>query len=143
MDNMKTEKTVLADALAAFAHRGQVDKAGEPYINHPRRVASGFDTEDEITVALLHDVAEDTEITLGPIENIFGSRVAEAVDALTHREDEDYFDYVRRAGQNPVAKAVKLSDLNDNMNLGRLKNVTDKDLKRVEKYRKAKAILEE
>ena len=137
----KNERMALARALAAYAHSGQVDKAGNPYLSHPLAVADGVEGEDAKIAAILHDTVEDTFVTVESIRNLFGDAVADAVEALTHREDEDYFDYVRRAGKNPIARQVKLSDLRHNMDLSRLPVVTEKDLKRLEKYKKAQEIL--
>ena len=137
----RNERMELARALAAYAHLGQVDKAGNPYITHPLAVAEGVEGEDAKIAALLHDTVEDTFVTNRTIRELFGDDVADAVDLLTHREGEDYFDYVRRAGKNPIARQVKLSDLRHNMDLSRLKEVTEKDLKRLEKYKKAREIL--
>ena len=136
-----TGRIEMADALAAFAHRGQVDKAGQPYIQHPRTVASRVTGEDEKIVALLHDVLEDTDVAEDTIRNLFGDKIADAVAALTHREDEDYFSYVARVAKNPLARIVKLADLEHNMDLSRLPKVTEKDLRRVEKYSRARRIL--
>ena len=137
----KNERLALARALAAYAHLGQVDKAGNPYISHPLAVSEGVEGEDAKIAALLHDTVEDTFVTNRTIRELFGNVVADAVACLTHRECEDYFDYVRRAGKNPIARQVKLSDLHHNMDLSRLPQVTEKDLKRLEKYKKAQEIL--
>lgn len=142
-ENLTKSQTrmALARALAAYAHFGQTDKAGNPYLSHPLAVADGVEGEDAKIAALLHDTVEDTFVTVETIRNLFGDAVADAVEALTHREDEDYFTYVRRAGKNPIARQVKLSDLRHNMDLSRLPVVTEKDLKRLEKYKKAREIL--
>ena len=144
-ENLTKSQTrmALARALAAYAHFGQTDKAGNPYLSHPLAVADGVEGEDAKIAALLHDTVEDTFVTVETIRNLFGDAVADAVEALTHREDEDYFTYVRRAGKNPIARQVKLSDLRHNMDLSRLPVVTEKDLKRLEKYKKAREILRE
>lgn len=128
---------------ASEKHKGQTDKAGVDYIWHPVRVASGVSGTDAKIVALLHDTVEDTDATAEEIESLFGPRVANAVEHMTHRDGEDYFDYIRRLKEDPLAVLVKLSDLHQNMDLGRLPNVTDKDRRRVEKYKKAEAILYE
>jgi len=107
--------------LATQEHAGQIyggkkDKElQEPYINHPIRVSFRCKTKEAKIVALLHDVVEDTETTVEDlVEWDFPQFVCDAVDAMTHREGEDYFDYVRRAGKNPIAKEVKLADLDEN-----------------------------
>ena len=111
-----------AQALAVDAHREQVDQAGLPYIEHPTRVVGHLEnpTAEEATVAWLHDVVEDTSVTLKDIENDFGSRVAEAVDAITCRPDESKLDYYARVKLNPIALTVKAADLADNTDPKRL-----------------------
>lgn len=84
---------------------------------------------------------EDTGISFETIAELFGSDIAEAVDAVTHREGEDYMDYVRRAGRHSIGRLVKINDLIDNSNLGRLKTVTAKDVARQRKYNAALALL--
>ena len=126
-----------AKALATRAHSGQTDKAGLPYITHPERVAGRLDTPEEQVVGWLHDTLEDTEVTLSTIESQFGSETAAAVDAISRREGETWLEYLDRVQENPVARAVKISDLIDNSNLGRIPVVTMKDVKRQAKYNKA------
>lgn len=111
-----------ARALAVDAHRGQVDKAGLPYIEHPTRVVGHLEdpTAEEATVAWLHDVVEDTSVTLEDIEAAFGSRVAGAVDAITCRPGESKLDYYARVKLNPIALTVKAADLSDNTDPKRL-----------------------
>ena len=140
--NTKITRLELAKCLMMYEHTGQVDKAGKPYYLHPLAVADGVDTEDCKIVALLHDTLEDTALQYETVQNLFGQEVADAVLAMTHSDGEDYFDYVRRVKENPIAREVKRSDLRHNMDLSRLKNVTESDLARVEKYKKALKILE-
>ena len=132
----------LAQALAALAHAGQVDKAGQPYVQHPIAVARQVDTPEEKITALLHDVLEDTFVRPETLENLFGAEIRAAVEGVTRREGESYMDFVRRAKQNPVSRAVKLADLSHNMDLSRLPHPTEKDYARLEKYRAARALLE-
>ena len=139
----KVTRLDLARSLMMYQHAGQVDKAGEPYYLHPLAVADGVDTEDCKIVALLHDTLEDTSLQYETVLNLFGREVADAVLAMTHWEGEPYFDYVRRVKENPIARKVKLLDLRHNMDLRRLNHVTETDLARVEKYKKAVRILEE
>ena len=104
--------------IAWNAHKGQTDKAGNPYIRHPLTVAGKMDTEEEIAVALLHDVVEDTEVTLNDLEKEgFPEAVLEALRLLTHSPEEDYFTYIRRLKENPLARKVKLADLDHNSQL--------------------------
>ena len=123
--------------LATQAHQGQVDKAGLPYIEHPRRVAGRLDTPQAQVVGWLHDVVEDTEISLETIRELFGEETASAVDAVTHRGKESWSDYLIRVKQHPLAKEVKISDLIDNSNLSRIPVVTAKDVQRQAKYNRA------
>lgn len=123
--------------LALKAHKWQVDKAGKTYIMHPVRVATKFTEDHLIIVSLLHDVVEDTDIQLNQIESLFGKEIALAVDGLTKRADESYDDFILRCSKNELSRRVKIEDLKDNMDMTRLKNISEKDLARVEKYRKA------
>ena len=123
--------------IATIAHDGAVDKAGAPYIEHPRRVAARMGSDEEKVVAWLHDVVEDTGVTLDFIWEKFGEDTAAALDAITHRKGESWADYLWRAKSNPVAKAVKISDLIDNSNLSRFETVKPKDVARQAKYNRA------
>ena len=127
--------------LARKYHAYQVDKAGIAYVRHVEAVASAFDDEILRSVALMHDLFEDTDIPREIIRENFSSEIFDAILAMTKSENEDYFDYIRRVGSNPLARQVKLSDLRHNMDLSRLKEVTDRDLKRVEKYKAAYEML--
>ena len=128
--------------LCFAAHAGQLDRSGIPYVNHPLHLAEQMDTEDEIVVALLHDVMEDTEYTADDLRAIGVSDAAmEALLLLTHDDAVPYLDYVRNLKDNPIARKVKLADLRHNSQLSRLDVVRAKDLARVEKYTKARAIL--
>jgi (p)ppGpp synthase/HD superfamily hydrolase len=131
-----------AAAIAEQAHADQVDKAGAPYITHPTRVAGAVEGEEAKIVALLHDVVEDSEWTLDQLhEEGFSDAVIKAVDALTHKDREDYFNAVRRAKADPLALIVKLADLADNSDRTRLGEVTEQDERRLEKYARARDIL--
>lgn len=133
-----------ARVLAAKAHKGQVDKGGQPYILHPERVMQQCETMEEKIVAMLHDVIEDTEITAEELRKEgFSEAMIEAVSCLTHRDGEDYMDYVDRICENKLAAKVKLADLTDNMNISRIPHPTEKDFARVEKYQKAKERIEQ
>lgn len=128
-----------AKEIAERAHMGQVDKGGHPYMEHVRTVVNGVDTPLEKTVAYLHDVLEDTdtEITGFPKEVMFPIRL------LTHKKNVPYMEYIKALKQSDVAVAVKKADLKNNMDLGRIAHPTEKDFKRVEKYKKALEILNE
>jgi len=129
--------------LATQLHKGQVDKAGADYITHPLRVMNAVTGETQKIVAVLHDTLEDTPITFQELEQQFGEAIAQAIAALSRQEQEDYFDFIERVKQNPIALQVKIADLQDNMNLSRLKTVTQKDLDRIAKYQKALQMLQE
>ena len=128
-------------AIALDAHHGQTDRAGRPYVFHPLRLMHRQHTDAARMAALLHDVVEDSGWTLEQLRDEgFPDAVVEAIDALTHREDEgeSYADYVARAAQNPLARQIKRADLEDNMDIRRLGRPLDEhDLARLERYRKA------
>ena len=131
-------------AIAKDAHKGQVDKAGMNYIQHPLFVASLVEGELAKTVALLHDVVEDSDWTLEDLRKEgLPEEVVQAVAILTKKRNENYEEYILRVKQNPLARQVKLADLQHNSDLSRLANVTDRDRKRVAKYQKAIAFLSE
>ena len=136
--NMKQSQSEKAYEIAKKAHLGQVDKAGEDYIKHPEKVASFVKTDEEKAVAYLHDVIEDTELTLEDLNKYdFSKEVLEAVDIITKKRGEDYQSYLNSVKKNKLARAVKLADLRHNSDLTRLAKVTEKDIKRKEKYQKA------
>ncbi len=133
-----------AIAIAAEAHAGQKDRAGAPYILHPIRLMIQMDSENAMMAAVLHDVVENSVWTLDDLRKEgFSNEVLNAVDSLTHRdkEGEDYWDYIQRAKSDPIAIKVKLADLEDNLNPDRLNEITEKDEKRFDRYRKAQEML--
>ena len=133
-----------AIAIAVEAHKGQKDKAGDPYILHPLRVMFRMDTKEEMIVAVLHDVLEDTPITPDQLKEMgFSETVLKALDSVTKRAGERYEDFVQRAALHPIGKKIKLADLRDNMDLSRLEKITDQDIERVKKYHNASIILKE
>ena len=126
--------------IAAIAHTDQVDKAGEPYILHPLRVMLSCTDELERICAVLHDVVEDSTVGFEDLRKEgFSEAVIEVVDCLTKREGESYDAFIERVLKNKTACQVKLADINDNMNLARIKNPTEKDRQRITKYEKAVA----
>jgi (p)ppGpp synthase/HD superfamily hydrolase len=128
-----------AIAIAAEAHAGQQDKAGAPYILHPLRVMLRLASNDERVVGVLHDVCEDCPgWSFDRLRSEgFGEQVLKGLDSVTKRDGETYENFVRRAADDPVGRAVKLADLQDNCDLSRISNPSDRDVARVEKYRKA------
>ncbi|ROL78170.1 GTP pyrophosphokinase [Pseudomonas protegens] len=127
-----------AIAIAARAHAGQVDKGGAPYILHPLRVMLRLSEPRERLVAVLHDVIEDSPVTLEQLRGEgFSEEVLQALAALTKVEGEDYPEFIRRAAQNPLARRVKRADLAENSDLSRIPEPSDDDRRRLEKYRQA------
>lgn len=127
----------LAYEIAKRAHAHQKDKAGKPYIIHPLTVSKNVSSDEAKIVALLHDVAEDSNITVPSLRVLFGDEIGDALECLTHAMGESYEAYVRRVATNEIAREVKIADLKHNMDLSRLPVVTDWDMMRVEKYKKA------
>ena len=139
---MPLEKSLEeAIRIATAAHAGQVDKAGQDYINHLEAVASKCETTPQKIVAWLHDTLEDTSVTAADLAQMFPAHIVDAVQAVTRQPNEDYFAFVRRAGSNPIARAVKIADLTHNMDLSRLAAVTENDWERHKKYEQALLIL--
>ena len=137
-----THLTNEAMKLAYTAHHGQVDKSGIPYIFHPMHLAEQMQDEYTTCVALLHDVVEDTDVTLDTLSMIFPKDIVDAVALMTHQKGESYLDYVARIKENPIARAVKLADLQHNSDQSRLENADAATLARYrEKYSKAFEIL--
>lgn len=137
-----TEMTKKAMKIAFEAHKEQVDKSGLPYIYHPIHIAEQMDDEDSVTVALLHDVVEDTDWTLEQLKaEGLSDSVITALSYMTHDDSIPYMEYVMKIAENPIAKKVKIADLAHNSDLTRIDKITEKDLKRVQKYKKAIELL--
>ena len=138
-----TAMTKKALRLCFEAHKDQIDKSGLPYVFHPFHLAEQMTDEDCVIVALLHDVMEDTDYTSDDLRNMgFSEDVLTALTLMTHKDNTPYLEYVARLKGNRIARMVKLADLRHNSDLSRLETITEKDLKRVEKYKKAIALLE-
>lgn len=128
--------------IAALAHAGQVDKAGQPYILHPLRVMLRVQEENERMAAVLHDVVEDTSVSLNQLASEgFAPQVIEAVEALTKRPGETRLEAAARAARHSVARVVKLADNAENMDLSRIASPTAKDFARIEEYKAVRAFL--
>ena len=125
--------------IATEAHQGQFDKAGNEYIGHPLRVMEMGATEEEKIVGVLHDVVEDSDWTFEALEaEGFSPEIISALRCVTKTsENENYDDFIERVKKNPLATAVKINDLTDNMDIRRLPYLSDKDVKRLKKYLKA------
>jgi len=127
--------------IAREAHKGQKDKGGNDYFtSHIQTVIDGVDSEKEKIVAALHDTVEDTEITLDDLRAEFDEEIVSAVEVLTHR-GEPCFEYIEKIKTNPLAVAVKKSDLRSNMDISRILHPTEKDFARLEKYKRAYEML--
>ena len=125
--------------IAAQAHCGQLDKAGNDYIGHPLRVMAMGQTMEEKILGVLHDVVEDSAWTFEQLAaEGFSTRIIEALRCLTKLSPTEPYDkFIARIKHNPLAVAVKLNDLTDNMDIRRLPYLSDKDVKRLKKYLKA------
>lgn len=142
-----TPLTCAAIRLAYDAHHGQEDSCGMPYICHPLHLAESMDDEVSTCVALLHDVAEDTKITLEDLKKQFPPQVTEAVALMTHDPEVPYLDYIRRLKDNPIAVKVKRADIAHNTDFSRFAQVAETDPERIDyfhkKYAAALAVLDE
>ena len=140
---INTKLTRLASKIAYKAHEGQTDKAGVPYIFHPIHIAEQMDSEESCVVALLHDVIEDSDITLEILSKYFNDDIIAALRVLTKKENDDYVMYIKRVKTNKLATKVKIKDLEHNRDLTRLDEVTDSDKIRSMKYWEAIRYLED
>lgn len=123
--------------IAVQVHEGQEDRYGEPYILHPIRVMMRVNNKEEMLVAILHDVLENSEWTVEDLhQEGFSKEILQAIDCLTHRETESYEEYIARAKSNRIAKVVKLADLEDHMDLSRLKDFSEEVPERLARYHK-------
>lgn len=131
--------------LARRAHEGQLDKSGRPYIGHPLRVMGHLRGEHERMTAVLHDVVEDTDVTLDDLAAVgCPAEVLAAVDAISKRPGEEYTAYLARVAANPLALAVKRADIADNRSPDRMSRLDDATRRRLEdKYATSSRILDE
>ncbi len=128
--------------IAAVNHAGDTDKAGAPYLLHPLRLMFAVRTKHEMMAAVLHDVVEDTPVSLEDLEREgFHVDVITAVDALTKKPGESRIEAAKRAGLNPIARNVKLADVTDNMDLKRISEPNDKDFERLKEYVEVRKLL--
>jgi (p)ppGpp synthase/HD superfamily hydrolase len=127
-----------AISIALCAHQGQKDQAGAPYILHPLRVMLKMDSEEEMMAAVLHDTIEDTAWTLEDLKQEgFPMELLEVLDQVTRRTGEPYEEFIVRAQVNPMARKIKLADLEDNLDCTRIRQVTEPDLARIKRYHAA------
>ena len=140
---MTTTQLEMAIILAVSMHLGQKEWNGDPYILHSFRVMNNVQDTKEKIVAILHDVIEDTSLTLGKLsQEGFDDDIVAAVDAISKRQTESYVNYLVRVAANPIAIQVKLADIDDNLDLSRFdRQLEDEDLIRVNKYRRARKYL--
>ena len=132
-----------AIAIAVNAHIGQYDKGGNPYILHPLHLMNQLMFDKELaTIAVLQDVVEDTEVTLNYLcDHRMSRRVIRGVDLLTHKKEESYEEYIKKICSSYDAIRVKRKDLEHNSDITRLRGITEKDLKRMQKYHTAFIVL--
>lgn len=132
-----------AIAIATKAHAGQVDKGGEPYILHPLRVMMAVESIDEKIVAVLHDVVEDSDITLQDLAREgFPMKILTPLASVTKLENESRIDAAHRAAKNKIGRVVKLADNADNSDISRIPNPTEHDYARIREYMEVRKILE-
>lgn len=130
--------------IAIKVHRGQLDKGGNDYINHPIRVSENCSLDEEKVVALLHDTIEDGDITADYLlMQGFPRGIVDAILSVSRNKDESYFAFILRCKDNPIGRRVKIADLKDNMDITRLKELTENDIERLKKYHKAYKMLNE
>ena len=128
--------------IAAKFHSGQVDKAGQPYVLHPLRLMFAVRTPQERMAAVLHDVVEDTDMTLDDLAREgFSQEVVAAVQALTKLTGESRIDAAHRAAADPIARTVKLADVTDNMDLLRIADPSERDFARLKEYEQVRLVL--
>lgn len=139
---INTKLTRKAMIIAYNAHVNQFDKAGVPYIYHPIHLAEQMNTETECIVALLHDVVEDTDITFRQLEKEFSSEIIEILKLLTYSSNIEYMNYITEIKKNPIARKVKIADIIHNSDESRLNNISEKDIERINKYKKALDLLQ-
>lgn len=132
-----TNNTKKAIRIMFENHKNQLDKANTPYVFHPWHVAEAMSNEKSTIVALLHDLVEDTNITLNDLRKEgFDEEILAALEILTHDNEEEYFEYIKNVATNPIAREVKIADLKHNLDLNRLDSIKQEDLQRAEKYSK-------
>jgi len=132
-----------AISLALQAHKGQLDKGGQPYILHPLAVMNRVESMEEKIVAVLHDAIEDSEVTLEELRGLgFSEEILTAIQLLTRSTEDSYEEFIEKTTTNRTARNVKIADIKENMNISRIKNPTQEDYNRLDKYRKALERLE-
>ena len=139
-----TSLTRLALKVSFEAHKDQVDHSGTPYVYHPYHLAEQMTDETTTCIALLHEVVEDTDITLAQLREMgFPDIVVEAVGVLTREHSVPYQEYIKRVKSNPLARIVKLADLEHNSDMSRLQEIDERSKSLAKRYEKARACLME
>lgn len=139
-----TSLTRLALKVSFEAHKDQVDHSGTPYVYHPYHLAEQMTDETTTCIALLHDVVEDTDITLAQLREMgFPDIVVDAVEVLTREHSVPYQEYIKRVKSNPLARIVKLADLEHNSDMSRLQEIDERSKSLAKRYEKARACLME
>nr|WP_222592231.1 GTP pyrophosphokinase [Paenibacillus xylanexedens] len=129
--------------VALQAHKRQLDKGGHAYILHPLAVMNRVESMEEKIVAVLHDVIEDSEVTIEELRGLgFSEEILTAIQLLTRSTEDSYEEFIENTTTNRTARNVKIADIKENMNISRIKNPTQEDYNRLEKYRKALERLE-
>jgi len=135
---MSGNNLAKAIQIASLAHENQVDKSNTPYILHPIRLMLKFTSIEEQIVAVLHDVIEDSDVTLMDLKNNgFSDDILTAIDLLTKKPGMEYQSYLENISRNLLAKKIKIEDIKDNLILTRLSSISEKDYERVQKYHQA------
>ncbi len=131
-----------AISLAAKAHRGRKDKAGAAYILHPPRIMLRMRSKEERIVAVLHDVIEDSKYTLEDLRKAgYSPKILRSLDCLRKHKGEEYEEFIKRAKGNSLARRIKIADIQDNLDLARIRNLRERDFVRIKKYRRALSAL--
>jgi (p)ppGpp synthase/HD superfamily hydrolase len=139
---MKMATLEKAISIALEAHAGILDKSAAPYILHPLRIMLQMKTQEEMIVAVLHDVIEDSDYTLARLREIgFSETIVDALESVTRKQEESYEEYILRAGSNDLGRKIKYADLLDNLDISRIQKLTDRDLSRIQRYHHALEIL--
>lgn len=136
-DEMRLLDKAIVLATNKFA--GKFDKGGTPYILHCLHVMRKVSHlgEDAMVVAVLHDIIEDTDVTLKDLVVDFPEKIVSTIVTLTHLPDESYENYIERIALNDLARMIKLEDLKHNSDITRMKGITKKDFDRLNKYHKS------
>lgn len=138
-----TGKTKKAIKLMFDKQKNEIDKGGMPYVFHPFHLAEQMETEDEVVVALLHDIVEDTDVNIEKLAKMgFTKKEIDAISIMTHNKNDSYEEYIKKISTNKIATKVKIADLKHNLDITRLNEIKTKDLEKIEKYKKSLNYLE-